>query len=108
MTSINYKDFDGIREAIKEARGAGMTYEMISKLYGVSAAWVWNVERGIFPKRADIRLAFGVEPMAVTAEMFNEMKTCQKPNCSGLFIPNHPKRMYCFKCIPYRGKERGC
>jgi transcriptional regulator with XRE-family HTH domain len=101
----HYKDFYAVQEAIKEARASSISYSKIASLYGVSPAWVWNVEHGTFPKRADIRMAFGVRPLAITAEMFHGMEVCAHDDCNELFISNHPKRMYCFKCSPYRGKE---
>lgn len=99
------KTLDTLRDEIKAFKGEGMTYEQIGHLYGVGKGVIWNFEHGVTPMSYKVRLAFGLEPV-VTPQMYNEVRVCSVDGCDVPFIPNSPLRTKCFKCSPYKGRER--
>ena len=85
----------------------------VAEQYGVTKPVVYRMARkGYEPKDPSIRLRLGLSAAANVVVVYGEVPDgaqvlqAQRCACGQFFISNHPRRMKCFMCSPYRKRDK--
>ena len=104
-----------LQAKVYEMNASGNSHRTIAQVYGkpISYGDIGRIIKGVFPKRAEKRIALGLPPRFAViligegtipdgSQTIRALQCC----CGQWFVPNTAKRKKCFICTHFRTRKK--